>query len=118
MSDARLPAVPMATVSDGNTAGSRMAEAPLKIICFLFDSNTGGPHIRARAVYERMIAQGHSVRVAFPQAEGSGPDYIAEKGIPVDRLAMAKPALPHKTLGLSKVCRRISCRFVAHGSLP
>ena len=68
----------------------------LSVICFLFDPNTGGPTIRARAVYERMMADGHQVRVAFPRGEGSAAGYLAERGIPVDRLDIARPAPPSK----------------------
>lgn len=87
------------TVSVPKQPPAPTAEAaahPLKVICFLFDPNTGGPHIRARAVYQRMTAQGHAVRVVFPRGEGSGPGYIAEAGIPVDQLNIKKPVTPSK----------------------
>ncbi|WP_375266256.1 glycosyltransferase family 4 protein [Planktotalea sp.] len=68
----------------------------LKVICFLFDPNIGGPTIRARNVYERMIADGYDVRIAFPNGKGSAAEFIAEKGIPVDKLSIEKPVLPRK----------------------
>jgi len=74
------------------------APAPLSVICFLFDPNVGGPTIRARAVYTRMMAAGHAVRVAFPRGEGGAAGHIAEAGIPVDRLAVDKPVMPTKPL--------------------
>lgn len=74
----------------------------LKIICFLFDPNTGGPTIRARAVYELMIQAGHQVRVAFPRGKGSAADYIGEKGIPVDKIAANKPVQPTKIVAFAK----------------
>ena len=68
----------------------------MKVICFLFDPNVGGPTIRARSVYERMIAQGYDVRIAIPSGEGTAEGYFREKAVPVDRLAIAKPVLPRK----------------------
>lgn len=68
----------------------------LKIICFLFDPNTGGPTIRARSVYERMIEQGYDIQIAFPKGVGSAAGYMAEKSIPVDHLPIEKPVLPRK----------------------
>ncbi|MDC0499743.1 glycosyltransferase family 4 protein [Paracoccaceae bacterium] len=68
----------------------------MKIICFLFDPNVGGPTIRARNVYERMMKEGYSIRVAFPRNEGPALDFLAQKGIPTDRLNIAKPVLPRK----------------------
>jgi len=76
--------------------GSTEPMKKLHVICFLFDPITGGPTIRARAVYERMIADGYEVRVAFPLGEGSAAGYIAESGIPVDRLMVRKPVPPSK----------------------
>ncbi len=70
--------------------------APLKIICFLFDPNIGGPTIRARSVYQHMMAQGFDIRVTFPKGEGTASGYLAEKHIPVDQLAISKPVMPRK----------------------
>lgn len=70
----------------------------LKIICFLFDPNIGGPTIRARAVYEKMTEQGYDVRIAFPKGEGSAKEYFAETNIPTDHLSIAKPTTPRKLL--------------------
>ena len=77
-------------------ADARTAAQPLKVICFLFDPNTGGPTIRARAVYQRMVAMGYEVRIAFPDGEGTAGPYIAEAGLPVDRLPILKPVHPKK----------------------
>lgn len=74
----------------------------LKIICFLFDPNVGGPTIRARAVYEQMRKDGYDVRIAMPFGEGTAEPYLAEKEIPVDRLPIAKPVLPRKIAAFMK----------------
>lgn len=70
--------------------------AQLKIICFLFDPNIGGPTIRARSVYEQMATQGYDIRIAFPEGAGTAAGYLAEKGLPVDQLAISKPVMPRK----------------------
>jgi len=68
----------------------------LKVICFLFDLNVGGPTVRARAVYSKMIDEGYNVRIAFPRGEGSAAAYMDEKKIPTDSLSITKPVLPRK----------------------
>lgn len=75
---------------------------PLKIICFLFDPNVGGPTIRARAVYEKLIPEGYDVRIVFPDGEGTAKSYMAERDIPVDQLSIAKPVLPRKIIPFAR----------------
>lgn len=70
----------------------------MHVICFLFDPNVGGPSIRARGVYSKMVADGHKVRIAFPRAEGSALEYMQEAGLEAERLPIAKPTLPRKPL--------------------
>lgn len=79
---------------------------PIKAICFIFDSNIGGPTIRARSVYARLAASGHSVRIAFPHGDGPAPDFVAAAGVPVDRLPIAKPVLPRKPWAFAKFAAR------------
>lgn len=67
----------------------------MKIVCFLFDNNTGGPTVRARMVYRQMVAEGDSPRVAFPQP-GPATAYIEEAEIPADIIGIDKPVLPRK----------------------
>lgn len=74
----------------------------MKIICFLFDPNVGGPTIRAAAVYQRMIAEGYDVRIAVPEGEGSAAAYVTDRGIALDRLLIAKPVLPRKVKAFAK----------------
>ena len=74
----------------------------MKIICFLFDPHVGGPTIRARAVYERMMADGYEVRVAIPAGEGSAQHYLEEKAVAVDRLAINKPVPPSNLWAFAK----------------
>lgn len=74
----------------------------LKVVCFLFDPNIGGPTIRAGAVYEKMIEEGYDVRIAFPKGEGSARGYFNEKNIPTDHLSIAKPTTPRNYFQFSK----------------
>lgn len=75
---------------------------PLKIICFLFDPNIGGPTVRARTVYSLLMQDGYNVRVAFPTGEGSAISFLEEKSINVDKLNIAKPTLPRKIMPFLK----------------
>ncbi len=68
----------------------------MKIICFVFDPNVCGPHVRARAVYRRMVDEGHEVTIAIPAGPGSAADFYRQTGIAVDRLAIRKPVSPRK----------------------
>ena len=74
----------------------------LSIACFLFDSNTGGPTIRARSVYKRMISDGHKVVVVFPRGKRGAMDYIAAAGVETTMLSMEKPVLPSKPFAFVK----------------
>lgn len=94
----------MDTDSQPDSPARALARSPLKIICFLFDPNTGGPTVRARAVYTRMVAAGDTVRLALVDREGSAAGYLAEAGLPVDKLAIPKPALPNKPWEFLKFC--------------
>ena len=71
---------------------------PLRTVCFLFDPNVGGTAVRARAVYARLRDQGHKVRFAIPDVEGSTVPFIAEAGLEIDRLPITRPTSP-KNLG-------------------
>lgn len=75
-----------------------------RIICFLFDPQTGGPTVRARAVYTHMRKDGHTVRLGLPNLEGSAAGYLAEAGLDVDKLDMPKPVLPSKPWAFLKFC--------------
>ncbi|MEM0991270.1 MAG: glycosyltransferase family 4 protein [Pseudomonadota bacterium] len=87
---------PSSSPKGGGADPPNQTPSALTLICFLFDPNTGGPTIRVRAVYDRLQAMGHQVRVAYPKGEGSAAGYLAEKNIAVDTLAIAKPVLPSK----------------------
>jgi len=71
-------------------------ENKMKIICFLFDLEVGGPTIRARSVYSKMISDGYEVRIAFPKGDGSASAFIREANIDVDQLSTEKPVLPRR----------------------
>lgn len=73
-----------------------ISDKSMKVICFLFDPNTGGPTIRAAAVYERMRERGHIIRMALPVGKGSAAGFLREKGNPVDLLDIKKPVPPSK----------------------
>lgn len=72
----------------------------MKIICFLFDPNVGGPTIRARAVYEILTSPSQTdplqVQVVFPRNDGPALSYIQDAGLPARRLQVDKPVLPRK----------------------
>jgi len=68
----------------------------LKVICFLFDPNIGGPTIRAKLVYQKMMAQGYEIRVAFPKGEGSARSYLRDANVDTDQLSIPKPVAPSK----------------------
>lgn len=65
-------------------------------ICFLFDPNVGGPHVRARGVYSELQRRGYEVRIAIPRGEGSAQAFHESAGLRVDRLAIHKPVSPTK----------------------
>lgn len=75
---------------------------PLHVVCFLFDPSIGGPTIRARAVYERLMRDGHDAFVAFPRNSGPALDYIRAAGVPAARLNIAKPVPPSRPLAFLK----------------
>lgn len=79
-----------------------IALSSLQILCSIFDPNRGGPVIRARAVYQRMVAAGHVARIVLPDVDGTAADYVAAGGIPVDKIAIQKPVLPDKPLSFAK----------------
>lgn len=68
----------------------------MRIVCFLFDPQVGGPHVRARGVYQVLQKQGHDIRIAIPPGPGNAQGYHEEVGIAVDRPAIRKPVSPRK----------------------
>ena len=84
------------SVTDRRDAGRRM-----KIICFQFDPNICGPHVRARAVYRTFAQDGHSVRIAVPAEPGTARDFYHGLDIAVDRLPIRKPVSPRNRLGFA-----------------
>lgn len=76
----------------------------MKVICFLFDPNVGGPNIRARAVYEKLMLEDYTVRIALPEGKGSTIAYLKEGNITVDQLNLKKPVSPRHFLLFLKYC--------------
>ncbi len=68
----------------------------MKVICFLFDPNVGGPTIRARQVSTSLKADGVTVRFAMPGIDGTARAFLEEEGFVVDDLSIRKPVLPNK----------------------
>lgn len=79
----------------------------MKVICFLFDPNVGGPTIRARAVYSKLKSDNYDITVAFPREDGSALSYMHEGGIHATRIAIDKPVLPRKVWPFAKYVVRL-----------
>ena len=69
---------------------------PLKVACFLFDPNIGGPTIRSRQVSEALARHDVTVIFALPGTDGSARAYLEERGFEVHDLGVAKPVMPTK----------------------
>lgn len=83
--------------------GARNARE-MKIICFHFDPNICGPHVRSRAVFRRMAEEGHAVRIVIPAGPGSAEAFYRQGGIHVDRLAIRKPVSPRNRRAFAFYC--------------
>lgn len=68
----------------------------LKVICFLFDPNVGGPTIRARAVSKQLRLHGFQVVFALPTTRGTAKGFLAKEGFKVVDLGIEKPVMPRK----------------------
>lgn len=83
--------------------------APLKVICFLFDPNIGGPTIRARAVSTCLKKYSVDVSFALPNTNGTAKNFLTDHGFRVDNLQLEKPVLPNKI--------RAFVKFILHAPI-
>ena len=74
----------------------------MKVICFLFDPNIGGPTKRARLISEALIHHDIEVSFALPHTNGSAHLYLQEADFKVYNLGISKPSLPKNILAFSK----------------
>lgn len=68
----------------------------MKVACFLFDPNVGGPHIRAAGVYARLMRRGFDPLIVLPDVEGTAMDFFAATDITVKRVRFVKPVSPSR----------------------
>lgn len=73
-----------------------IASDGMRIVCAMFDPMKGGPVMRARGVYQVMQRNGHRPSIVLPNIPGTAFDYVVEGGVPCDRVAIRKPALPNR----------------------
>lgn len=70
----------------------------MKVICFLFDPNVGGPTVRACNISKILRQDNYDVHFALPRAEGSAKAYLEDAGFEVSDLNIQKPVLPNKPM--------------------
>lgn len=98
----RSPSPDTSVSGSANTDSNiRSGGQGLKIVCFQFDPNICGPHVRARAVFSRMVKDGHLVHVVIPEGPGTAQDFYDKTGIAVDRLAIRKPVSPRNRINFA-----------------
>lgn len=74
----------------------------MKVVCFLFDPNVGGPTVRARNISKVLRNEGFDFHFALPGTDGTARDYLEAEGFPVVDLSIPKPVLPNKPLKFLK----------------
>ena len=79
----------------------------MKIICFLFDPNVGGPTIRSRQISGVLRNENIEVQFALPGTDGTALHYLEEAGFVVHDLKISKPVLPNKPLKFLKFVLKV-----------
>ncbi len=74
----------------------------MKIACFLFDPNIGGPHVRAAGVYSILRLRGFEPVIVLPELEGSAYGYFTSQNIVAKKVAFTKPVSPTRGLRFLK----------------
>jgi glycosyltransferase involved in cell wall biosynthesis len=71
-------------------------DAPLKVVCFLFDPNVGGPTVRASQISSELRKKGTEVEFALPGTTGTARGFLEAQNFQVHDLDIPKPVLPNK----------------------
>lgn len=74
----------------------------MKVICFLFDPNVGGPTSRARSVSLGLRKREVEVTFALPSVNGTAIKYLQSQDFRVIDLKLVKPVMPSKFWAFTK----------------
>lgn len=83
-----------------------MQSRDIKVCCFLFDPNVGGPHVRASAIYSRLKFKMYDPIIVLPNLPGNAYKYFVDHNISVVKLNITKPVSPKKVASLLRYLLR------------